>query len=78
MGTVGEITVLVNFSSMTEKLLGLLIENFEGVEENKIISNKEKSLDKLCATRWTVRARCFRKFITHYSSIQQLWEKCLV
>ena len=50
------------------------VENIEGVEENQTLSNKRESLDKLCATLWTIRARRFQKICTHYRSIQQLLE----
>ena len=50
MGTIGEITVLVKFSPKRDKKLGSLIENVEGVDENENVSNKEQSLDSLCAT----------------------------
>ena len=33
-------------------MLGSLIKNVEGVEENETVSNKRKSLDKLYAMRW--------------------------
>ena len=77
MRRVGKRTVIVKFLPKREKMLDSLIEGVEGVEENETVNNKADSLDKLCATRWTVRARCFQKIITHDSSIQQLWEKCL-
>ena len=77
MGTVGEITVPIKFSPKREKMLGSLIDNVEGVEETDKGDSKGASLDKLCATRWTVRANCFQKIIDRYSSLQQLWEACL-
>ena len=70
MGTIGEITVLIKFSPKREKMLGSLTDNVEGVEET---DSKGASLDKLCETRWTVRANCFQKIIDQYSSLQQLW-----
>lgn len=70
VGTVKEITVLVKFSPKREKMLGSLIENVEGVEENETVRNKGEILGRLCVTRWTVRARCFQKIITHYGSIR--------
>ena len=70
VGTVKEITVLVKFSPKREKMLGSLIENVEGVEENETISNKGEYLDELCATGWTFKAKRFQKTITNYSDIQ--------
>ena len=51
-------------------MLGSLIENVEGVEENETISNKGEYLDELCATGWTFKAKRFQKTITNYSDIQ--------
>ena len=62
MGTVGEITVLVKFSPKREKMLRDINENIEGLDQEGLEVRRE-SLDKLCATRWTVRANCFQKII---------------
>ena len=62
--------MLVKFSPKREKMLGSLIENGEGVEENETISNKGECLDELCATGWTFKAKRFQKTITNYSDIQ--------
>ena len=63
---------MLDFSTKSEKILGSLIEIVEGVKENETVSNKGESMDKFCATRWTLSS----KIITQ-SSIQQLREKCL-
>ena len=47
MSTVGEITVLAEFSP---KEYTELIKNIEEVEENETSRNKAEFLDKLCAT----------------------------
>ena len=60
MGTVGEITVLVKFTPKTEKMLADINENVEGLDQEGLEVRRE-SLDKLRATRWTVRANCFQK-----------------
>lgn len=60
METVGEIFVLVKYSPKLEKMLGNIVENIEGKFEESSRSNNQK-LDKLCATRWTIRAKCFKK-----------------
>ena len=60
MGTVGEITVLVKFSPKREKMLGDINENVEGLDQEGLEVRRE-SLDKLCATRWTVRPIVFKK-----------------
>ena len=76
MGAVGEITVLVKFSPKREKTLGDINENVEGFDQEGL-EVKRESLDKLCATRWTVRANCLQKIIDQYNSLQQLWDLCL-
>ena len=76
MGTVGEITVLVKFSLKREKMLGDINENVEGLEQEGLEVRRE-SLDKLYATRWTVKANCFQKLMDQYDSLQQLWDICL-
>ena len=76
MGTVGEITVLVKFSPKREKMLGDVNENVEGLDQEGLKVRRE-SLDKLYATRWTVRASCFQKIIDQYDSLQQPWDLCL-
>ena len=73
MGTVGEITVLVKFSPKREKMLGDIKENVEGLDQEGLAVRRE-SLDKLCATRWTVRASCFQKIIDKYDSLPQFWD----
>ena len=76
MGTVGEITVLVKFSLKREKMLGDINENVEGLDQEGLEVRRE-SLNKLCATGWTVRANCFQKIIDQYDSLQQLRDLCL-
>ena len=76
MGAVGEITVLVKFSPKREKTLGDINKNVEGLDQEGL-EVKRESLDKLCATRWTVRANCLQKIIDQYNSLQQLWNLCL-
>ena len=58
MDTVGEICVLVKYSPKREKILGSLDGN---IDTESVGGDKDKpvSLDKLSATRWTVRAACF-------------------
>ena len=50
-------------------MLGSLIDNVKGAEET---DSKGASLDKLCETRWTVRANCFQKISDQYSSFGRL------
>ena len=59
MGTVGEITVLVKFSPKRGEMLDDINENVEGLDQEGLEVRRE-SLDKLCATHWTV-VNCFQK-----------------
>ena len=76
MGTVGEICVLVKYSPKREKILGSLEENIDTDSDGEK-NNKPVSLDKLSATRWTVRAACFEKIFKRYAALQNLWDVCL-
>ena len=68
--TVREICTLVKYSPKREKLLGSIQENIETDE-------KFSTLDKLCPTRWTVRAACYYKLLILYDSVFTLWDQCL-
>lgn len=74
MGTVGEICVLVKYSPKREKMLGKINENIEGTFDE---TNRAIKLDKLCVTRWTVRANCFKKVIENYEALLTLWKDSL-
>ena len=69
---------MVKYSPKGEKILGTLDDIIEG-ETNEGESEKFKatSLDKLCTTRWAVRASCFNKSYKRYDSLQSLWQVCL-
>jgi len=69
MGTAGEICVLIKYSPKREKILGSIDETEE--------TEKHATLDKLCTTRWTVRASCFNKILERYADLQRLWGLCL-
>ena len=76
MGTAGEICILVKYSPKREKILGSLYEITEG-ELDDTDKDNHTSLDKLCATRWMVRASCFNKILENYADLQKLWGVCL-
>ena len=63
---------MVKISPKRENLLGELQENIEGDFENKVEKRKPISFDKLCSTRWTVRAKCYQKIIDIYDKIIEL------
>lgn len=78
MATVGEICVLIKYSPKREKVLGTLDEDIEGeLCESETQNQKPVSIDKLCKTRWTVRASCFNKIFERYHALQSLWKVCL-
>ncbi len=77
MGTVGEICVLVKFSPKREKMLGSIQENIEGEIADEVIREKRISLEKLCVTRWTVRAACFLKILSIYDELLTFWQECV-
>lgn len=57
-------------------MLGSIAENIEGEFEGSSRSDNQK-LDKLCVTRWTVRAKCFRKIIDNCLALLELWDQSL-
>ena len=75
MSTVREICVIVKYSPKPENILGRMPENFEG----NFGPDTEKfwAPEKLCPTRWTVRASCFQKIIGNYCLLLKLWDECL-
>lgn len=75
MGTVGEICVLVKYSPKRETMLGAIMENIEGEFEE--LRPGYQKLDKLCATRWTVRSKCFKKILENYQALLELWDQSL-
>ena len=76
MGTVGKICVLVKYSLKREKMLGSIVENKEG-EFEKSCRSVNQNLDKLCVTRWTIRAKCFKKILDNYEALLELGEQSL-
>ena len=63
--TVREICILVKYSPKREKLLGSIQGNIEREYQTT-------TLDKLCPTKWTVRAGCYRKIVTFYDGLFSL------
>ena len=72
MSVVGEIFILVKFSSKREHLLGNISDDIE-----KEDSDMFKKLKKLSATGWTVCVECMKRFIDNCESLLQFWNKCL-
>ena len=71
----GEIYVLVKCSPKREKMLGKLTENVE--ETFNPDEQQATKLDKLCVTRWIVRANCLKKIIDNYEPLLKLWKENL-
>ena len=71
MDTAKEIVSLIKFSPKRENLLGEIKENLEGPE------SEAKGILGLCPTRWTVRARCFRRILDNYADLLQEWTMSL-
>ena len=79
LGTVAKICVLVKYSPKREKMLGNIMENIEiegDFGDGTRIDHWNK-LDKLCVTRWTVRAKCYTKILDNYEALLQLWNEAL-
>ena len=57
-------------------MLGSLVENIEGEFEESSKYDNQK-LDKLCVTRWTIRAKCFKKFLNNYKALWEWWKQSL-
>ena len=79
MGTVGEICILVKYSPKREILLGEIQSNIKEITEGEeeFVKRTVTTLDKLCPTRWTVRAKCYQKIIDNYESLMELWQTSL-
>ena len=69
--TAKEIVFLIKFSPKRENLLWEIKENLEGPESEAI------GILGLCPTRWTVRARCFRRILDNYADLLQEWTMSL-
>ena len=75
--TVGEICILVKYSPKRESLLGDINDNLVLENENEVFDTKPPTIEKLCPTRWTVRASCYQKIIQNYEALNELWEVSL-
>ena len=65
MGTVTEICILVKYSPKRERMLGEIQSNIEGIEDTNYTQGVI-TIDKLCPTRWTVKANYFKKVLDLY------------
>ena len=78
MGSVTEIICLVKYSPKRERMLEDLKDaiQFEK-EQGEIDEEKAPNLDKLSATRCTVRGNAYLKILSNYDSLIELWDACL-
>ena len=76
MGTVSEICILVKYSPKRERMLGEIQSNIEGIEDTNYTQGVI-TIDKLCPTRWTVKANCFKKVLDLYDQLWELFQSCL-
>ena len=53
-----------------------MVENIEREFEESSRSVNQK-LDKLCVTRWTIRAKSFKKILDNYEALLELWKQSL-
>ena len=74
LDTSREIIKLIKYSPLRQNLLGEIKNNL--VEDEQDIQNVPGILP-LCPTRWTVRAKCFKRIIGNYSALMEEWEICL-
>ena len=78
MGTVNEIISLVKYSPKRENLLGNIkdLVYFESKHTNHEIE-VAPTLNKLSATRWTVRANAYQKILSNFDPLMRLWDASL-
>ena len=78
MGTVTEIISLVKYSPERESLLGNIKDliRFESPHTDDEIK-VAPTLDKLSATRWTVRGNAYKKIESNYLPLMKLWDVSL-
>ena len=78
MGTVTEIISLVKYSPERESLLGNIKDliRFESPHTDDEIKVAQ-ALDKLSATRWTVRGNAYKKIESNYLPLMKLWNVSL-
>ena len=78
MGTVTEIISLVKYSPKRENLLGNIKDliHFESLHTDDEIE-VAPTLDKLSATRWTVRGNAYKKIESNYLPLMKLWDVSL-
>ena len=77
MGTISDICILVKYSPKQEKMLSKITNNIEEKFDKETTNQQASKLNKLCVTRWTVRAECFKKIKENYQALLQLMRDSL-
>ena len=54
-------------------MLGVVKDNLERDADEEL----DPGLAKFSATRWTVRAICFKRIFINYKALQETWKDCL-
>ena len=78
MGTATKIISLVKYSPKRENLLGKIkdLSHFESLHfDDKI--EVVPTVEKLFATRWTVRGNAYKKIESNYLPLMKLWDVSL-
>lgn len=57
-------------------MLGSIVENIQK-EFEKSSRSYNQTLDKLCVTRWTIRAKCFKMILDNCEALLELCEQSL-
>ena len=70
-----EVVQLIKLSPKREHMLGVIKENLERETDGN--EEMEPSLAKFSATRWTVRAVCFKRILKNYQALQETSKECL-
>ena len=71
-----EIVQLIKYSPKRENMLGAVKENLEQEEADD--ESKPRGLAQFSATRWTVRATCFKRIFQNYEALMETWKECLI
>lgn len=77
MGTSKEIVVLIKYSPKREKLLGTVKENIEHEFNLEDFEGVSPGIATFSATRWTVKAHCFKRIYDNYAALLSTWDECL-
>ena len=75
-----EVVHLTNYSPKKENIFGAIKENLENEDQAEAEADEKcesPGLAQFSATRWTVRASCFKRIFQNYQSFIKTWKECL-